>query len=580
MTNVRSKLYLQDSRFVTSANVALITGALVDFTSLTLANLPGGNVLVNVIMLAGSQTLFTTHSGKEEVSQIFTQSRFLTLMTTHFEQNMAIQPQDFDQILALKDSHFSMVKLNTNETYFVNNSTKLEHIYNLLQTIISKENVILTKLKNVQTLLQTSEIIKSTKSRRSIFDYIFSEYDVNTIARTANMNYERLNKNFNTISKFSSHLLHQQNQIVTSLSDLTKDEKKIRYQTFHINVQETLRNLYQKYEYSLQQLSAQIQPHKILRIIFGLMTDQQYCELSICYSTPLFRSSNATAIEIQFTTQTQILKRAVYVSCTIKTGSLTSIYSHKTGFMTPDKIIHFNEKELSSITVDQLSHVSIDSILRPLNDSDYIQGSLYPIYHGSLVSLQCYNATEIIIDNKEKINCSPEALFFRELPDLVQIYGKSIKFRDNSLFTVDTSVYANNLQKINEFQPNKYTQSHFDKVSKFFTERHPLKDATFISTSVAGLALLLLTCCCMACCCPAACSTLLTRCCSLGCGVGSLIARRLTPRHNPPPQHQLRRLNPIPDQEQPNMECINGVDHCQCRVTRKRCLRLVDLQRY
>ena len=112
MTNVRSKLYLQESRFVTSANVALITGALVDFTSLTLANLPGGNVLVNVIMLAGSQTLFTTHSGKEEVSQIFTQARFLTLMTTHFEQNMAIQPQDFDQILALKDSQFSMVKLN------------------------------------------------------------------------------------------------------------------------------------------------------------------------------------------------------------------------------------------------------------------------------------------------------------------------------------------------------------------------------------------------------------------------------------------------------------------------------------
>ena len=50
MTNVRSKLYLQESRFVTSANVALITGALVDFTSLTLANLPGGNVLVNVIV--------------------------------------------------------------------------------------------------------------------------------------------------------------------------------------------------------------------------------------------------------------------------------------------------------------------------------------------------------------------------------------------------------------------------------------------------------------------------------------------------------------------------------------------------
>ena len=310
------------------------------------------------------------------------------------------------------------------------------------------------------------------------------------------------------------------------------------------------------------------------------MTDQQYCELSICYSTPLFRSSNSTAIEIQFTTQTQTLKRAVYVSCTIKTGSLTSIYSHKTGFMTPDNIIHFNEKELSSITVDQLSHVSIDGILRPLNESDYIQGSLYPIYHGNLVSLQCYNATEIVIDNKEKINCSPEALFFRELPDLVQIYGKSIKFRDNSLFTADTSVYANDLKKINEFQPNKYTQSHFNKLSNFFTERHPLKDATFISTSVAGYALMILLCCCMACCCPAACSTFLTKCCGLGCNVGSLIARRLTPRHRPPPQHQLRRLNPIPEQEQPNRACINGVDHCECRVTRKRCLRLIDLQRY
>ena len=52
-------------------------------------------VLINVIMLVGSQNLFTTHSGKEEVSQIFTQSRFITLMTTHFEQDMVIQTQDF-----------------------------------------------------------------------------------------------------------------------------------------------------------------------------------------------------------------------------------------------------------------------------------------------------------------------------------------------------------------------------------------------------------------------------------------------------------------------------------------------------
>ena len=122
---------------------------------------------------------------------------------------MVIQTQDFDQILALKNSQFYMVKLNTNLTYYVNNSTKLEHVFNLIETIVFKENVILTKLKHVQTLLQTSEIIKPTKSRRSIFDYIFSEYDVNTIARTANTNYERLNKNFNTISKFSNHLLHK-----------------------------------------------------------------------------------------------------------------------------------------------------------------------------------------------------------------------------------------------------------------------------------------------------------------------------------------------------------------------------------
>ena len=371
-------------------------------------------------MLAGSQNLFTTHSGKEEVSQIFTQSRFLTLMTTHFEQDIVIESQNFDQILSLKNSKFYMVELNTNVTYFVNNSTKLEHVFNLMDTIVSKEKVILTKLKHVQTLLQTSEIIKPPKSRCSIFDYIFSEYDVNTIARTANTNYERLNKNFNTISKFSTHLLHQQNEIVTTLSGLSKEEKLLKYQTFHINVQATISNIYQKYEYSLQKLAAQIQPHKILRIIFGLMTTQQYCELSVCYSTPLFRSSNSTAIEIQFSTQTQTLKRAVYLSCTIKTGSLTSIYSHKTGFMTPDNIIHFNEKELSSVPLDQLSHVSIDKILRPLNESDFIQDILYPIYHGDLVSLQCKNATEIIIDKKEKINCSPQAIFFRELPDVVQ----------------------------------------------------------------------------------------------------------------------------------------------------------------
>ena len=121
MTNVKNRLHVQDSRFVTTANIALVTSALVDFTSLTQANLPPGNVLINVLMLAGSQHLFTTHSGSEEVSQVFTQSRFLSLMTSHSEQDIVIASKKFDQILSLQNSIFSMIELNTNNTYFVQN---------------------------------------------------------------------------------------------------------------------------------------------------------------------------------------------------------------------------------------------------------------------------------------------------------------------------------------------------------------------------------------------------------------------------------------------------------------------------
>ena len=166
----------------------------------------------------------------------------------------------------------------------------------------------------------------------------------------------------------------------------------------------------------------------------------------------------------------------------------------------------------------------------------------------------------------------------------MEIYRKKINFRDSSLFHADTELYSNNLKKINEFQPNTYKQSHFNKISKFFTERHPLKDATFVSSSIAGLALLILTFCCCLCCCPATCSTVMTRCCGLGCNVGSIIAKRLVDsprcRAQPHESHQLHRLNPVPNQDQLNRSCINGIEHCECKITHKRCLRLINLEKY
>ena len=83
---------------------------------------------------------------------------------------------------------------------------------------------------------------------------------MDSVAETANKNYARLNKNFDSISKFSMQLLHRQNVIVSQLDDLTGEEKKLKYQTFHINVMTMINSIYQSYEYSLQKLATHVKP--------------------------------------------------------------------------------------------------------------------------------------------------------------------------------------------------------------------------------------------------------------------------------------------------------------------------------
>ena len=91
-------------------------------------------------------------------------------MTAHFEQDILVTTKQYDQVLSLENYQFSMIELNKNDTYFVQNSTKLEHIYNLLGDIVRREEVILSKLENFTHLLQTTNILKTPKSKRSLFD--------------------------------------------------------------------------------------------------------------------------------------------------------------------------------------------------------------------------------------------------------------------------------------------------------------------------------------------------------------------------------------------------------------------------
>ena len=132
--------------------------------------------------------------------------------------------------------------------------------------------------------------------------------------------------------------------------------------------------------------------------------------------------NNIIAISVQTTTQTCL--KANYISYTILANQRTSIYSHELAILKDGKI-HFQKKDLPSVSLAQLKHQDIDARTRKIAPVDKLASLFYLIYSGNRVGLQCLNPTHIEI-NGEEMWCDENSLQFIPFPRDIKVNGEIV----------------------------------------------------------------------------------------------------------------------------------------------------------
>ena len=314
---------LKNGIFNTRPVIGFFTDSLYPITSLLPGKLPENNLVINVLLLANSNSLFIIEYLHKDNSRIMTIQEFATKIS-EFGQTLKIVPHDFDQILCLRQGKFDLIAMNSEEIYSVQNTTKISHVYTLFSNIIDKENEILSKLQQFSDMLQSSTLSHHL-SKRNLLDILFSSYSIDQIGETSN--------NFNKMKSFSEKLWHSQNQMAQTIKNLNIDEKKVHYQTLYLEFAQISSNIYELFIYALSQIKKSVKPTRTVNIIFELMTGSQFCELNQCFSAPVFNQINETYLQVTFTKTFQTLKRAIFVSCTIYNDMTVSVYSHSLAFL-------------------------------------------------------------------------------------------------------------------------------------------------------------------------------------------------------------------------------------------------------
>ena len=185
--------------------------------------------------------------------------------------------------------------------FLCKNSTHLAHIAILFSHIIEQENSFLLQLTSFQVMLQNAEIITSpsipkannnqnlakrnvvqpfskkkslffadlpsqspifarnktsdvmTKVKRSIGD-IFKPYSVTSIGDTANLNYKRMNKNFNSIQVSESKLAHAQSALSDNFFNLQQNEVDLLRKEIFLELRTLKESALNSFIFDLQQI--------------------------------------------------------------------------------------------------------------------------------------------------------------------------------------------------------------------------------------------------------------------------------------------------------------------------------------
>ena len=240
-----------DTEFNYHARIHIIfmSSAAFTFALLEPTALPLNDVAIDVWIIRNQDVILTQHY-QRDAGLNWQFPKFIEDLQLRFSQTIQVQKQNYNQILVLHDQQFSFANFDSNDMYMVQNTTHLTHLATLFSQIIEQESSFLMELSTFQLMLQRADIISTTikptqnntktiakrdvirtgtsfstkhavfstklplknlisaqnsefqqvlsKMKRSLGD-IFTPYSVTSIGDTANMNYRKMNSNFNTI---------------------------------------------------------------------------------------------------------------------------------------------------------------------------------------------------------------------------------------------------------------------------------------------------------------------------------------------------------------------------------------------
>ena len=549
-----------ENAFEVTPELAFITNSLMHLTALRQHKKFDKNLALDSIIFANQTTVFCLSFGVHDSIKLFAISDFVQMISSVFSQDIAPQKQTYDQILVVLDGKLQFASIHSENVYMARNTTKLSHVYKMFQKIIFKEEKLISNLDSFIKMLQQSNILKppESKKKRSFFD-LFSTFSLQSVAMTANKNYDAMNSNFQHIQSVSRTMQNNQKIAISQMNDISLQEKQIYRKSLFLEFNSLTKSIFDNYIINLQTILENIKLSPVFDISFHLLTFKQKCSGIFCFQNPYFRKINETSLSVTFERSHQTLAKSVFITCTISAQKTTSIYSNTFALLSKNDILLFQDKNLKSIKLDALLHPTINEMIKPIDTRNCLLEQLCPIFSDRLVSFQCVNLTQISIDNKRYM-CSPDILNFLPFPTKIEIHGKIINFQASSHFSQKISKYANDYGQISLFQNREKNHTIFKKLENFITYATPNTKFAFFSGLFMIFFIFLSSCLVLACCKPA-CLDALFFCCNKTCIIRRALQRQIA--INAPIQQPEQELEPMHPRPVNNL-CALELEGCQC----------------
>ena len=478
-----------DQNYFTKLGIAFVTSSEFSFKKLQPAQLPDGNLVLDVYLLRNQQVLITKNYQDEDELRNMIFSGFSNLLFRTFGQTLVPTKEDYNQVLVLENKTFKFKPLSSPATYAVNTTIELIQVFEIVSQIINKEQEILNQLLAFRDMLIQTSVFASgdslvklqddpptqTRLARDISAF-FSPYSLTELGQTASKNYVKMNSNFHNIGVTERRLAHDQNVLAQKFQEITAIEKTLLRKSLFIEFRSFTQSHFQDYMFKLTQIFQHAKLHESYHILFSLLRDTQFCEFSICFSNPIFSVVTEGTISASVTTLKQSLAKAVYISCTILKTHRTSIYSHTIAILNPQGELHFQQDKLPSLKLqDLVNPKKVESQTRTLIPSDFVSEQFYPIYSNDKISLHCMEPKIIQIDGQD-VYCAVDNLNFRIMPTSITINDKIILAETIPAHLANKLDFMNDdLRAISVFTHTNTSKQHIgQQINTFFQNATPL----------------------------------------------------------------------------------------------------------